>query len=65
MSMVEILLDFIRSERNRNWILHLEAFNAMLPWLTIMTTHTMHEKTVPEVHAECLDGNIILKRNKR
>jgi len=35
MSMVEILLDFIKAERDGNWILHLEAFTAMLPWLTI------------------------------
>jgi len=35
MSIVEILLDFTRSERDSNWIPHLKAFTAMLPWLTI------------------------------
>ena len=29
MSMVEILLDFIRTEKDGNWIPHLEAFTAM------------------------------------
>ena len=32
---VEILLDFIRAETGGNWTVHLEAFAAMLPWLTI------------------------------
>ena len=31
MNMVEILLDFIRAERDGNWTLHLEAFAVMLP----------------------------------
>ena len=35
MSVVEILQNFIRSERDGNCILHLEAFTAMLLWLTI------------------------------
>jgi len=35
MDMVEILLDFIRAERDGNWTLHLDAFAVMLPWLTI------------------------------
>ena len=34
MDMVEILLLFIRAEREGNWKLHLEAFAAMLPWMT-------------------------------
>ena len=32
---MDILLDFIRAERDGNWTLLLEAFTAMLPWLTI------------------------------
>ena len=43
MSMVEILLDFIRAEREDNWNLHLEAFAAMLPWL-IIYDHTNYAK---------------------
>ena len=35
MNVVEILLDFIRAERDGNWTLILEAFAAVLPWLTI------------------------------
>ena len=31
MNMVEILLDFIRAERDGTWTLHLEAFAATLP----------------------------------
>ena len=78
MSMVEILLDFIRSERNGNWILHQEAFTAMLSWLTIYD-HTNYarwgpvylagmkllENTAPEVDAEFLDGNSVVKRTKK
>ena len=45
-SMIEILLDFIRAERDGNWILHLEAFTAMLSWLTIYY-HTNYAQWVP------------------
>ena len=78
MGMVEILLDFIRAEREGNWTLHLEAFAAMLPWLTIYD-HTNYarwgpvyladmrslEKTAPEVSAEFMDGNFVVKRSRR
>ena len=46
MNMVEILLDFIRAERDGNWTLHLEAFAAMLPWLTIYD-HTNYARWGP------------------
>ena len=73
--MLEILLDFIRAERERNWNLHLEAFAAMLPWLTIYN----HAKwgpvylaemknlgnTAPEVYAEFMNGNFVVKRSQR
>ena len=78
MSMVEILLDFIRAEREGNWNLHLEAFAAMLPWL-IIYDHTNYakwgpvylaemknlENTAPEVYAEFTNGNFVVKRSKR
>ena len=78
MSMVEILLDFIRTEREGNWNLHLEAFAAMLPWL-IIYDHTNYakwgpvylaemknlENTAPEVYAEFMNGNFVVKRSKR
>ena len=78
MSMVEILLDFIRAEREGNWNLHLEAFAAMLPWL-IIYDHTNYakwgpvylaemknlENTAPEVYAEFMNGNFVVKRSKR
>ena len=46
MSMVDILLDCIRAKRDGNWILHLEAFTAMLPWLTIYD-HTNYAQWRP------------------
>ena len=78
MSMVEILLDLIRAEREGNWNLHLEGFAAMLPWLTIYD-HTNYakwgpvylaemknlENTAPEVYAEFMNGNFVVKRSKR
>ena len=78
MNMVEILLDFIRAERDGNWTLHLEAFAAMLPWVTIYD-HTNYarwgpvyladmkllEMTAPEVYAEFMQGNFVVKRTKR
>ena len=78
MEMVEVLLNFIRAERDGNWALHLESFAAMLPWLTIYD-HTNYarwgpvyladmknlEKTAPEVHAYFTDGNFVVKRSKR
>ena len=35
MQMVEVLLAFIRAEREDNWELHLESFAAILPWLVV------------------------------
>ena len=78
MSMVEILLDFIQAEREGNWNLHLEAFAAMLPWL-IIYDHTNYakwgpvylaemknlENTAPEVYAEFMNGNFVVKGSKR
>lgn len=78
MEMIEILLDFIRAQRDGNWGLHLEAFSAMLPWFTIYD-HTNYarwgpiyladmkllEKTAPEVYTEFRNGNFVVKRTKR
>ena len=79
MQMVELLLAMIRAERDGNWDLHLESFAAMLPWLTIYD-HTNYarwgpvyladmenlETKAPEVHAEFIAGNFVVKRtNKR
>ena len=76
MDMVKLLLDFIRAEREGNWNLHLEAFAAMLPWLT-MYDHTNYAKwgptyladmkslarTAPEVYEEFAKGNFVVKRS--
>ena len=77
MSMGEILLYFIRARRNSNWMLHLEAFTPMLPWLTIydntnyawlgsvyLADMKLLDKSAQEVHAEFLDGNCVVKRTK-
>ena len=74
MGMIEILLDFTRAERDGNWTLHLAAFAAMLPWLTIYD-HTNYarwglvyladmkllEKTAPQF----VSGNFVVKRTHR
>jgi len=78
MSMVEILLDFIRADMDGNWILHLEAFTAILPWLTIydhtnyarwgpayLADMNLPEKTAPEVHAKFLDGSFLVMWTKK
>ena len=76
--MVEILLYFIRAERDGNWTLHPDAFAAMEPWLTICD-HTNYarwgpiyladmkllEKTASEVHSEFVSGNFVVKRTHR
>ena len=76
--MVELLLDFIRANRDGLWKLHLDTFAAMLPWLTIYD-HTNYarwgpvylsemrnlEKTAPQVYQEFMMGNFVIKRSKR
>lgn len=78
MKMVEILMDFIRAERDGNWTLHLESFAAMLPWLTVYD-HTNYarwgpvyladmkglQKSAPEVYSEFTAGNFVVKRSNR
>ena len=78
MIMVEILLDLIRYESGGNWILPLDAFTAMLPWLTKYNNTNyaqvgpvyhvdmnLLERTAAEIHAEFLDGSIVAKRTKK
>ena len=69
---------FIRAMRDGNWNLHLEVFAVMLPWLTIYD-HTNYarwdpvyfadmrrlETTAPEVNAEFMNGNVVVKRTRR
>jgi hypothetical protein len=75
MKMVETLLDFIRANRDGDWLLHLHSFASMLPWMTIYD-HTnyarwgtiylaemMNLKTShPEIHKEFMHGNFVVKR---
>ena len=73
--MVEIL-SFIRAERTGDWLLHVQAFTAMLPWLTVydhtnyarwgpvyLTDMKALEITAPEVYEEFLAGNFVVKRS--
>lgn len=78
MTMVETLLAFIRAERDGNWLLHLESFAVILPWLTIYD-HTNYarwgpvylaemkalQSTAPEIYAEFTAGNFVVKRSRR
>ena len=78
MDMVEILLYFIRAERDGNWTVLLEAFAGMLPWLTI-SDHTNYarwghmyladmkflELIAPEVYADFMHGIFVVKRTER
>ena len=76
MGMVAILLDFITAEREGNWQLHLEAFAAMIPWLTIydhlnyarwgpmyLTEILSLESKAPSVYHEFMAGNLVVKRS--
>ena len=72
--MVEILLSFIRAQRTGDWLLHIQEFSAILPWLTVFD-HTNYaqrgpvyltdmkalEVTAPEMYEEFLAGNFVIK----
>ena len=76
LEMVEILFSFIRASRDGDWLLHLDSFAAMLPWLTIYD-HVNYARwgpvyladmrglaqTAPEVHEEFMAGNFVVKRH--
>ena len=75
MLLVQLLLRFLRAEREGNWKLHLSAFAAMLPWFAIYN-HTNYtrwgaiyladiqniEDTNPDVYAEFVQGNFVVKK---
>ena len=76
LELVEILLDFIRANREGNWTLHLDSFEAMLPWMSLYD-HVNYARwgpvyltdmkelpfTAPEVHREFQMGNFVVKRS--
>jgi len=75
-SRVKILLDFIRSERTGNWLAHLSATAAMLPyffamdrpnyskWIPIYLTDMRKlPDTHPKVHEEFMNGNHSVSRS--
>jgi len=74
--LIEILLCFIKAQRTGNWLMHVEAFAAMLPWMAVydhlnyarwgpvyLADMKTLDLTAPEVHKECLDGNFVVKRS--
>ena len=75
LELVEILF-FIRANRDGDWLLHLDSFEAMLPWLTIYD-HLNYArwgpvylaemkglpKTALDVYEEFLAGNFVVKRH--
>ena len=75
LEMVDILLDFIRANWDGNWELHLAAFAAMLPYLTVYD-HTNYAHWGPvylaemngiqrsELYREFTCGNCVIKRSK-
>ena len=76
LAMVEILLNFIRAEREGRWNLHLNTVAQMLPyffaydhtnyarWATIYLADMRQlEETAPQVHGEFEAGNFTVKRS--
>ena len=75
MRLVQVLLRFIRAEREGNWRLHLSSFAAMLPWFAIYD-HTNYtrwgtiyladmknlEETHPDIYTEFVNGNFVVKK---
>ena len=75
MRLVQVLLRFIRAEREGNWGLHLSSFAAMLPWFAIYD-HTNYtrwgtiylagmknlEETHPDIYTEFVNGNFVVKK---
>ena len=77
MEMVETILNFIRTECEGNWQLHLESFAALLPWLVVydhnnysrwgpvyLTEMKSLEKTALKIYAEFQAGNVVFKQSK-
>ena len=78
LDMVSVLLHFIRAERERDWLLHLSSFAAMLPWFAIYdhVNYTrwgsvyladMHqlESNHPDVYEQFMAGNFVVKTSKQ
>ena len=76
MDIVNVLLDFIRAEQKGDWQLHLEAFTAMLHWLTAydqlnyarlghvyLTEMLSLEDKASSLHHEFMNRNFVTKRS--
>ena len=71
-------MQYIRVERDGSWFLHLEAFEAELPCLTVydrtnyirwgpayLADMKTFSTTAPEVYSEFMTGNVDVKRNEK
>ena len=73
MKMVEILLNFIRANREGNWNLHLQSFAEMLPRMTVNdhtnyarwgTIYLAEMKSLGTSHQEFMNGNFVVRHGK-
>lgn len=75
-TMVQLLLCFVRSSRTRNWSMHLHCLQNMLPWLAAYdcTNYSRYlplyvmdmlrlPQTHPDVHAELQAGGFAVQRS--
>ena len=76
LEMAAILLRFIRAERTRNWSLHRDTLEEMIPWFAaydrvnyvrwgMVYLFQMRQlpKTAPDVYKEFVAGNFVIKTN--
>jgi len=76
MTMVQVLLQFIRAEREGLWNLHVVTFARMLPWMALYD-HTNYlrwgsvylsdmqqlDRVAPNVYTEFTEGNFVVKES--
>ena len=78
MRMVDIILQYIRVERDGSWCLHLETFEAELPCLTVydrtnyircgpayLADMKTLPTTAPEVYSEFMTGNFVVNISEK
>ena len=76
MELVEIMLDFMRAYRIRDWKLHLQTFEKRLPWFSTYDHLNYYdrwvpvyyedklslEQSAPEVYQDFVGGNFVVKK---
>ena len=76
LEMVELLLSFIRADRDGQWCLHLNSLKEMMPFICIYDHHNYTRwlpiyladmmqlpETAPDVYHEFMKGNFVVKRS--